>query len=151
MKILCNKCIKERKTPLLWKTDNVLALHKKDSKLDPLNCILCKVYEKFLRRHVLKIVDGKINKYQHGFIVGKSCFSNLVVTIDSILDMLEQGYPVDIFTLISGRLLIKFHITKLENYGVGGHVLDIIRDFLSGRTLRTYFSGCYSSSSSRIF
>ena len=106
MKILYNKCIEERKISLLWKTANVVALHKKDSKLDPLNYrpvsltfILCKVYEKFLRRHVLKDVDGIINKDQHGFIEGKSCFSNLVEIIDSILDMLKQGYPVDIFLL----------------------------------------------------
>ena len=134
-----------------------VALHKKESKLDPLNyrpvsltCILCKVYEKFLRRHVLKIVDGKINKDQHGFIEGKSCFSNLVETIDSILDMLKQGYPVDIFYFNFWKAfdsVPRYRLfTKLENYGVGGHVLDIIRDFLSGRTLRTCVRGCYSSS-----
>ena len=144
MKILYNNCIEERKIPLLWKTDNVVALHKKESKLDPLNyrpvsltCILCKVYGKFLRRHVLKIVNGKIIKDHHGFIEGKSCFSNLVETIDSILDMLEQGYPVDIFYFDFWKAFDSVPhyrlLTKLENYGVGGHVLDIIRYFLSAK------------------
>ena len=117
MKILYNKCIEERKIPLLWKTANVVALHKKKSKLDHLNyrpvsltCILCKVYEKFLRRHVPKIVDGKINKDQHAFIEGKSCFFNLVETIDSTL-YLNKVILFTFFTLISGKLLIQFHTT----------------------------------------
>ena len=107
-----------------------------------------------MRRHVLKIVDGKINKDQHGFIEGKSCFSNLIDTIDSILDMLEQGYPVDIFYFDFWKAFDSVPhyrlLTKLENYGVGRHVgchvLDIIREFLSGRTLRTCVRSCYSSS-----
>ena len=36
--------------------------------------------------------------------------------------------------------------TKLENYGIKDPVLDIVRDFLSGRKLRTSVRGCYFSS-----
>ena len=36
-------------------------------------------------------------------------FFDFVETINSILDMFKQCYLVDIFTLISGRLLIQFH------------------------------------------
>ena len=65
------------------------------------------------------------------------------------MDMLEAGFPVDIFyfdfckafdSVPHYRLL-----TKLQNYGINGSVLNIIRDFLSGRTLRTSVRGCYSS------
>ena len=104
IKNLYAKCFKECKIPSIWKRANVIALYKKDSKLDPLNyrpvsltCILCKVYEKFLRRHILELVNDNIIKDQHGFVEGKSCFSNLLETVDFILDMLKAGYPVDIF------------------------------------------------------
>ena len=46
------KCAQEQKIPRIWKVANVVGLHKKDSKTDPLNyrpvsltCILCKIYK----------------------------------------------------------------------------------------------------------
>ena len=81
---------------------------------------------------------------------GKSCFSNLLEAVDSVLEMLEAGYPVDIFyfdfwkafdSVPHYRLLV-----KLEKYGIKGPVLNIIRDFLSSRSLRTSVRGCYSAS-----
>ena len=72
---LYSKCIDQQEIPNIWKSANVVALHKKDSKLDPLNyrpvsltCILCKVYEKFIRKHVLNIVNDNIIENQHGFV-----------------------------------------------------------------------------------
>ena len=153
---LYKKCISDCKIPKIWKLANVIALHKKDSKLDPLNyrpvsltCILCKIYEKFLRRHILEFVKDKINSNQHGFVENRSCFSNLLETIDAVMDMLESGCPVDIFyfdfckafdSVPHYRLL-----TKLENYGITGDILEIVRDFLSDRSLRTSVRGNYSS------
>ena len=81
---LFEKCVSECMIPSVWKSANVIALHKKKSKLDPLNyrpvsltCFLCKVHEKYLRKHILKIVNSSIIDEQHGFVKGKSCFSNL--------------------------------------------------------------------------
>ena len=150
------KCANEQKIPQIWKVANVIALHKKDSKMDPLNyrpvsltCILCKIYEKLIRRHVLKFVGEKITTDQHGFVDRKSCFSNLLETVDAIINLLESGCPVDLFyfdfckafdSVPHYRLL-----TKLENYGITGSTLAIIKDFLSGRSLRTCVRGNYSS------
>ena len=154
--VFYRKCISECKIPKIWKLANVVALHKKDSKLDPLNyrpvsltCILCKIYEKFIRRHILDFVKDKISTNQHGFVENKSCFSNLLETIDTVMELLESGCPVDIFyfdfckafdSVPHYRLL-----TKLENYGITGDILEIVRDFLSGRSLRTGVRGHYSS------
>ena len=153
---LYHKCSNEGKIPQTWKIANVIALHKKDSKLDPLNyrpvsltCILCKIYEKLIRRHIVEFVGGKITPVQHGFVDKKSCLSNLLETVDSIIDLLESGCPVDLFyfdfckafdSVPHYRLL-----TKLENYGIKGNMLAIINDFLSGRSLRTCVRGNYSS------
>ena len=117
---LFSKCINEQRIPNIWEKANVVALHKKDSKLDPLNyrpvsltCILCKLDEKFLSRHILKFVNEKIVNDKHGFMEGKSCFSNLLEAVDSVLEMLEAGVGIlwIFFTLIFGKFLTQFHIT----------------------------------------
>ena len=138
--LLYNKCIEECKIPTIWKTANVVALHKKGSKKEALNyrpvsltCILCKVYEQFLRRHIIMLVEDKICNNQHGFVERRSCLSNLLETVDSIIDMLGEGSTVDVFyfdfckafdSVPHYRLL-----TKLENYGITGPLLNIIKDF----------------------
>ena len=153
---LYSKCISNRCIPKIWKMANVVALHKKDSKLEPLNyrpvsltCILCKIYEKFIRRHILNFVEGRINVNQHGFVNKKSCFSNLLETVDAVINMLESGCPVDIFYFDFSKAFDSVPhyrlLTRLENYGIKGSTLDIIRDFLSGRLLRTSVRGNYSS------
>ena len=153
--LLYKKCIEECKIPTLWKTANVVALHKKGSKKEALNyrpvsltCILCKVYEQFLRRHILMLVEDKICNNQHGFVERRSCLSNLLETVDTIIDMLGEGSTVDVFyfdfckafdSVPHYRLL-----TKLENYGITGPMLNIIKDFLTGRTMKTVVRGSYS-------
>ena len=86
---------------------------------------------------------------QHCFVDKKSCLSNLLETVDAVIDLLESGCPVDVFyfdfckafdSVPHYRLL-----TKLENYGIKGSTLAIIKDFLSGRSLGTCVRGVYSS------
>ena len=150
------KCVNEQKIPQVWKIANVVALHKKDSKSDPLNyrpvsltCVLCKIYEKIVRQHIVNFVGKKITTGQHGFVEKKSCLSNLLETVDTVIELLESGCPVDVFyfdfckafdSVPHYRLL-----TKLENYGIKGNTLRIISDFLTGRSLRTCVRGNYSS------
>ena len=100
---LFRKCTDSGKLPLVWKSANLSALFKSGSKTDPLNyrpvsltCILCKVYEKILRDEILFFVESKISPDQHGFVKGKSCLSNLLETMDSVMELIEEGIPVDI-------------------------------------------------------
>ena len=83
--------------------------------------------------------------HQHGFVGGKSCLSNLLESVDCITNILGEGAPVDILyldfckafdTVPHYRLL-----AKLEKYGIKGKTLDIIRDFLSDRTMRVVVGG----------
>ena len=144
---LFTKCFSTQSMPKIWKTANVTALHKKGSKTDrsnyrpiSLTCILCKVYEKLLRAHILMHVESKINKQQHGFVSGRSCLSNLLESLDSICDILAGGGTVDIFyldfqkafdTVPHNRLKI-----KLESYGICNKTLNVISDFLDNRSFK---------------
>ena len=38
-------------------------------------------------------------------------------------------------------------VTKLENHGINGSTLEIIRDFLSGRSIKTSVRGSFSTAS----
>ena len=153
---LYQKCVEECAIPSIWKTANVIALHKKGSKKNALNyrpvsltCILCKIYEQFIKSHVLSFVESKLSADQHGFVNQKSCLSNILETVDTIVDLLEEGHPVDVFyfdfckafdSVPHYRLL-----TKLENYGITGPTLKIIENFLKDRTMRTVVRGNFSS------
>ena len=153
---LFRKCALVGKIPSVWKTAHVIALHKKGSKSNALNyrpvsltCIICKVYEQLIRQHILKFIDSDINIHQHGFISKKSCFSNLLETVDTIIDILERGAPVDILYLDFCKAFDSVPhyrlLTKLENIGITGGTLEIIRDFLSGRSMTTVIRGVCST------
>ncbi|KAL5250782.1 hypothetical protein ACHWQZ_G016501 [Mnemiopsis leidyi] len=149
------KCSETGTLPEVWKSASVVALFKKGTKSDPLNygpvsltCILCKVYEKLVREHLLDFLEGRISKHQHGFVKGKSCLSNLLETFDNILNLLDEGVPVDLLffdfskafdTVPHFRLL-----SKLEGFGIKGIVLEIIKDFLTERTMRVCVEGQWS-------
>ena len=100
---LFRTCTDSGKLPDIWKSANLSALFKNGSKTDPLNyrpvsltCILCKVYEKVIRLSMVDFVDSKISQSQHGFVKGKSCLTNLLETMDCVIDLIEGGFPVDI-------------------------------------------------------
>ena len=105
---LFRKCTDSGKLPKIWKSANLSALFKNGSKTDPLNhrpvsltSILCKVYEKILRDEILFFVENKISPDQHGFVKGKSCLSNLMETMDSVIELIEEGFPVDIWPALA--------------------------------------------------
>ena len=149
------KCATDRRIPDDWKMANVVALHKKGARdkaenFRPvsLTCVLGKVYQKLVRRHIIDHAEGSVTRDQHGFIGGRSCTSNLLEAFDTIIDMMDEGLPVDILyfdfrkafdTVPHHRLLV-----KLENIGITGETLEIIEDFLSDREMRVGVGDSFS-------
>ena len=148
-------CACTRKMPTDWKEANVVALHKKgprnlseNHRPVSLTCILGKVYEKFVRKHILDHISSSISPEQHGFVSGRSCTSNLLESLDAIIDMMDEGIPVDLLffdfrkafdTVPHGKLLV-----KLENLGIKGGTPEIIQDFLTGRRMRVGVGDSFS-------
>ena len=143
--------------PLEWKTANVVPLHKKGCKTSACNyrpvsltCILCKLYENIIREHIIKHVRDSITKKQHGFMPGRSCFSNLIETLDIVSDMLAKGDDVDIFYLDFQKAFdtvphYRLYL-KLSNFGIQGKILNSIFDFLSNRTYKVIVGDSKSGS-----
>ena len=82
---------------------------------------------------------------QHGLVPGRSCATQLLVTLEEWSATLDQGYAVDCIYLDfqkafdsvpHGRLL-----SKLSTYGIRGKCLEWIRKFLSGRKQRVIING----------
>ena len=102
-----------------------------------------------MRDEILFFVENKISPDQHGFVKGKSCLSNLLETMDSVMELIEEGVPVDLiffdFRKAFDRVPHNRLILKLQCLGIDGKVLDIIKDFLMGRTFRVSVQGEFSS------
>jgi len=145
--LLFSACATQQYIPEVWKTATVVALHKKGSvhsannyRPVSLTCIMCKVYEKLLREYILNGVEQLLSSKQHGFMKGRSCLSNLLETIDTVNDLLAEGGCADILyfdfskafdSVPHDRLLI-----KMKKLGIPDDILNIIEDFLVGRTMR---------------
>lgn len=154
---LFNKCIKDENIPSIWKTAIVIPLHKKGSIHLPSNyrpvsltCILCKLYEKIIRSHILNFIKDKIISCQHGFVQGKSTLSNLLETIDIINEFLCDDKYADILYLDFSKAFDSVShyrlLIKMENLGISTNIINIVRDFLSNRTMKVKVGSAFSSS-----
>ena len=83
--------------------------------------VACKLMERLIHD---KIVDqmtqnNLFSPYQHAYIPGKSCITQLLETLEEITDAMDQGYDVDILYIwITQRPSTKFRINVyLKNSG----------------------------------
>ena len=100
---------------------------------------VCKIFESMLRDSIVgHLKENKlIYDSQHGFMKNRSSLTNLLQFLETVTDYIDKGYPVDViyldfqkaFDKVSHRRLIH----KLTAHGIGGKVLNWIRDWLSGR------------------
>ena len=79
-----------------------------------------------------------ISEYQHGFVSGKSCTTQLLDVLDTWTSIMDDGGSVDIiymdFQKAFDSVPHKRLITKVKALGVDGNVLKWITDFLFDRT-----------------
>jgi len=96
--------------------------------------------------HMIK--NGFLSEFQHGFVHGRSCTTQLLKVIDRWTDILDQGGSVDAVYLDFAKAFDTVPhqrlLTKLAGYGVGGRMLQWIRQFLLGRRQRVVVAGVLS-------
>lgn len=141
-----------------WKMAYVTPIFKKGSRAEASNyrpvsltSIVCKVMERLVRTRMMEHLtkNDLISKYQHGFVPGRSCMTQLLDVLDTWTDILDDNGGVDViymdfqkaFDKVPHRRLIE----KLSAHGIRGKVLNWICDFLSNRKQRVVVNGAQSS------
>ncbi len=81
--------------------------------------------------------NGLIRDSQHGFMPGKSCATNLILTLEYLTKAVEEGYPVDLVYLDFSKAFDKVPhrrlLEKTRAKGIGGDVLIWLEDWLRNR------------------
>jgi len=91
-----------------WKEANVTPIFKKGSKSDPNNyrpvsmtSVVCKIMERMIRDVMMQHLTANdlIYKGHHGFMPRKSCVTNLLESMDTITDAVNNGFLVILILL----------------------------------------------------
>jgi ribonuclease P/MRP protein subunit RPP40 len=103
--------------------------------------------ESIIRDKIVKHAEENMlfTTHQHGFSKKRSCLTNLLETLESWTEALEEGYGVDVifldyqkaFDTVPHRRLLH----KLKTYGIAGNLLKWIEGFLTLRKMRVAVNG----------
>jgi len=123
--------------PVDWKEANVVLLFKKGDKAVASNyrpvsltCICSKLLEHIVYSHVYAhlIKYNILCDQQHGFCQGRSCETQLLLTVRDFAENLNRNEQTDVILLDFLKAFNKvshqhlFH--KLHHYGIRGNLLD---------------------------
>ena len=92
-----------------------------------------------MKKHILNHVDSSVSSDQHGFISGRSCTSNLLEAFDTIIDMMDEGLPVDL-SRRARRLLNKIPVYLLLECRASSFVNIVKETFFKGKQLTHFCS-----------
>ena len=143
--------------PDLLKISEVVALHKKGSKLTPENyrpISLLNIFDKLFERIIYKRLISFLNKhdmlfqFQFGFREGHSTILALIEIIDNIKKSIDNNeYTIGIFLdlckafdTVDHTILLK----KLQFYGIRGVALSLLSSYLSNRKQYTVINNVIS-------
>ena len=89
-----------------------------------------------------------LTDWQHGFIRGRSCATQLVLTHHHWTKALDDGLQVDVvfldFTKAFDRVSQDILLQKLCNFGISGSLLNWCKDYLTNREQRDVIEGLSS-------
>ena len=157
LSLLFNSSIENNIIPSEWKRANITPIFKTGDKAKvenyrpvSLTPFYGKVLEKIIKKRIeIFLSETKlINDSQHGFLKGRSCLSNLLISQESVISSIDGGSPVDIIYLDFQKAFDKVPhdrlMAKIRGAGIGGRVADWLENWLSGRLQRVGLNGSYS-------
>ena len=143
--------------PELFKQQFIAPIFKKDSKTDPANyrpvsltSHIIKIFERVIRKYLVEYLESNnlISSKQHGFRKGRSCLTQLLSHMDSILENRLNGLETDVIYLDYAKAFDKVDhsilLKKLELYGIKGKLHTWLTQFLRGRQQVVVVDGQHS-------
>ena len=144
-----------------WKKALFTPIYKNGDRSCPTNyrpisltCIVCKTLEHIISTSIYNHLEEYtiLRPEQHGFCRRRSCETQLISTIHDFATALNNAEQVDAILLDLSKAFDKvLHIIirlchKLSYYGIVGHTLEWIENFLSGRSQQVILNGECSES-----
>ena len=153
---LFNLSLRTRKIPTLWKSANITPIHKGDSRELVTNYrsisllpIPAKCLERIVHSAFYGHVSPFLSEWQHGFVKGRSCETQLILTHHQWATALDQGRQVDVVFLDFSKAFDKVNhavlLQKLCTFGISGSLLQWRESYLSNRRQRVVLDGISSS------
>ena len=112
---------------------------------------MIKTFERVMRNRIVAFFEEHniFPDSQHGFRKKRSCLTQLIEHVDTILKQLRDGNEVDViyvdYAKAFDKVDINILVAKLERYGLRGKVLRWIKCFLSDRYQTVVVDGKKSS------
>ena len=146
--LLFNICYSTGCIPADWKLANIVPVHKKGSKAEVTNyrpisltSIIMKTFERIIRDDLIRRCDHLIDSRQHGFMLEKSCTTQLVSFCDSLALSLNENIRTDVvyfdfqkaFDSVNHDIIL--HKLK-HQYGIDGSLLRFFKCYLDERYQR---------------
>ena len=158
LRLIFNHCIDSGIYPCEWKKANVVKIHKKGDKqtlknYHPVSLLpICgKIFERLIYNEMFGFFLDKclILANQSGFKPGDSCINQLLSITHNIYKSFDDGYEVrGVFLDISKAFDKVWHdglIFKLQENGISGNLLNVLKHFLTNRKQRVVLNGQSSS------
>ena len=139
-------CYYNCKLPSDWKSAHVVPVHKKGSKTDvenyrpiSLTSLVVKTLERIIRDEIMLRCHNHIDQRQHGFLLGKSCGTQLLGFCDSLALSLNQNIRTDViyfdfakaFDSVSHDIILN----KLKyQFNIDGYLLGFVSNYLKDRS-----------------
>ena len=149
---IINCSINTGKVPKEWKRADIVPIYKSGDKQEPLNyrpvsltSVVCKICEIIIKKRWSQHLEEEnaICNSQFGFRQGRSCVSNLLCFYSRVIDVIQEkdGW-VDCVYLDLKKAFDKVPHTRLiwklqKHGGLGGRMLDWMKDYLTDREMRT--------------
>ena len=156
--IIFQNCLRSGKFPPEWKKANVVPTFNKGDKqcikyYRPVSLLpVCgKVVERLLYNNMFSFFreNDLISSKQSGFRPSDSCTNQLLSIAHEILSAFDDGHEVrGVFFDISKAFVRVWHeglLFKLQQNGISGELITLIKDFLSCRKQGVVLNGQYSS------
>ena len=154
LSVIFQRSIDSGELPKDWRDANISCIYKKSDKhlaenYRPvsLTSVTSKLLEHILCRHLLKHLEKNkiLTTLNHGFRSGYSCETQLLTTMNDLLQSYDKGQQTDVAILDFSKAFDTVPhsklLHKLEHYGIQGSILSWLQAFLTTRTMRTVVEG----------